>query len=305
MESMVEAIIALVALTAMEIVLGIDNIVFITILSSRLPKEQQSTGRKFGLLLALVTRLLLLFSVTLLMGLTSPVFRLEDDLGLPISRYVEKTASATHDAGHPADTEHPTAPDADTAKGNEHASLHGPEHGSYDSVNEVTWKDLILLLGGLFLIWKSVTEIHEQIEGEDDAELSQRGKKASFTGVLFQIMLMDVIFSLDSVITAVGMVDPNHQWVIYTAVILAVGVMIAFSEPVNRFVEENPTLKMLALSFLILIGVLLVAEGSGTGMNKRYIYFAMAFALVVEFLNMKIRVKRHAAAGNGRSELAS
>jgi predicted tellurium resistance membrane protein TerC len=171
----------------------------------------------------------------------------------------------------------------------------------HDDFNEVTWKDVIMLGGGLFLVGKSVFEIHEKLEGGHHEEHVEA--KAGFFGVIAQIAVIDIVFSLDSVITAVGMA--RALWVMITAVILAVGVMLAFAGTVSRFVDKHPTLKMLALSFLILIGVMLIAEGIGTHIDKGYIYFAMAFALVVEFLNLKVRkrarakVKAAAEAGTG------
>jgi predicted tellurium resistance membrane protein TerC len=227
----VEYLIALVALSAMEIVLGIDNVVFIAILTGRLPPEQQPMARRAGLGLALVMRILLLFSLSYIMKLTTPILHLSQFLSV---------------------------------------------------------KDLILFTGGLFLIWKSVHEIHNKVQGEHDA---LKAPAQSFRGVLVQIAIMDIIFSLDSVITAVGMVkgDAKGLTVMVIAVILAVVIMLIFSEAVSRFVMRNPTLKMLALSFLILIGVMLVAEGIGTHFNKGYIYFAMAFSLIVELLNMRVR----------------
>jgi predicted tellurium resistance membrane protein TerC len=240
----VEYVIALVALSAMEIVLGIDNVIFIAILTGRLPEDQQPQARRLGLGLALVFRILLLLSLSYIMRLTTPAVHL--------SSFVP------------------------SAWLNEHTDV-------------VTYKDLILIAGGLFLIWKSVHEIHNKFQGEHGALRS--GEQVSFRGVLFQIAMMDVIFSLDSVITAVGMVkaDRTGLMVMITAVILAVVVMLIFSETISRFVMRNPTLKMLALSFLILIGVMLVAEGIGTHINKGYIYFAMSFSLIVEFLNMRLR----------------
>lgn len=239
-----EYVIALVALSAMEIVLGIDNVVFIAILTGRLPVEQQPLARRVGLGLALVMRILLLFSLTYIMKLTTPI--------LHLSQVVPREWLSEH-------------------------------------VDAVSVKDLILLTGGLFLIWKSVHEIHNKVQGEHDG--LNAPAQISFRGVLLQIAIMDVIFSLDSVITAVGMVkgDAKGLTVMVVAVILAVVVMLIFSEAVSRFVMRNPTLKMLALSFLILIGVMLVAEGIGTHFNKGYIYFAMAFSLVVELLNMRVR----------------
>ncbi len=246
-----EYLIAFVALTLMEIVLGIDNIVFIVILSGRLPQEQQKLGRRIGLLAAMGMRVLLLLFLSAILHMDQPWFHLTD-LGIP------------------------------QAWLSEHAE-----------VNDVSVRDLILLAGGLFLIGKSVFEIHEKIEGHEIQRDLQ--KHPSLTSVVSQIMVLDIVFSLDSVITAVGMVD--HLWVMIAAVIVAVMVMLVFSETVSRFVEQNPTLKMLALSFLILIGVVLVAEGSGVSMNKGYIYFAMAFSLIVEFLNIRVgRLRRDKAA---------
>ena len=246
-----EHIIALIALAAMEIVLGIDNIVFISIVTSRLPKEQQKLGRRLGLMLALVTRLLLLFTLSYVVkNLTEDIFEWSQ-LGIPDDW------------------------------------LGGKEDEHWEHVKGLSWKDIILLGGGLFLIGKSVHEIHQKFEGEDHHASGK--KKVSFTSVLIQIALLDVIFSLDSVITAVGMA--KSITVMATAIIIAMVVMLLFAEVVNRFVEQNPTIKMLAMSFLILIGVILVAEGIGQEIDKRYIYFAMAFALIVESLNLRLRHK--------------
>lgn len=249
-----EYVIALIALSAMEIVLGIDNLVFIAILTSRLPQERQKSARRLGLALALVMRILLLLSLTYILRLTNPIFFL--------STIIPKQYLAEH-------------------------------------VDAVSIKDLILLVGGLFLLWKSVHEIHNKLENADGDK--QQGRAVSFGGVLFQIAMMDVIFSLDSVITAVGMVknDGKGLAVMIAAVILAVIVMLIFSETISRFVERHPTLKMLALSFLILIGVMLVAEGIGTHINKGYIYFAMAFSLALELLNLRVRTA--APEGQGRA----
>lgn len=237
-------LIPLVALTAMEIVLGIDNVVFIAILADRLPHQQQARARRLGLAAAMLTRIALLFSLTWLLGLTRPLFSL-DALGVPESWL-------------------PT------------------------EVREVSWRDLILLAGGLFLIGKSVHEIHAKVEGHDGPRPSD--VPVSFVGVLLQIAILDIVFSLDSVITAVGMA--RQLWVMVLAVILAVGVMMVFAGSVSVFVQRHATLKMLALSFLILIGVMLVAEGLGTHIDKGYIYFAMAFALAVEFLNLRMQAVR-------------
>jgi len=245
-------LIALVALTAMEIVLGIDNIVFIAIVTSSLPAQQQPAARRLGLLLALGMRVLLLLTLQWIMGLQQPILHLTD-LGLPAAWF------ASWDSHH------------------------------WEHFNGVSWRDVILIVGGLFLIAKSVHEIHKKLEGQHDQQHAIG--TATFSGVLVQIALLDIIFSLDSVITAVGMA--NQIWVMIVAVVLAIGVMIVFAESVSRFVERHPTVKMLALSFLILIGVMLLAEGIGTEINKGYIYFAMFFALVVEFLNIKARQVSH------------
>lgn len=243
-----EYLVALLALTAMEIVLGIDNIVFIAILTGQLPEKQRPGARRLGLALALVSRILLLLAISWIMKLTGAIFYLES-LGIPGSWLPEE-------------------------------------------VNEVSWKDLILLAGGLFLIWKSVHEIHKKLEGGVEEHKVTAG--SSYFGVILQIGILDIIFSLDSVITAVGMVKDDGMGlaVMITAISLAIIVMLVFAGKVSDFVERHPTLKMLALSFLILIGVLLVAEGIGTGMNKNYIYFAMAFSLIIEMLNMRLRAVR-------------
>ena len=270
MESLSVIIVALIALTLMEIVLGIDNIVFITIVSGKLPADQQPAARKIGLLMALGTRLLLLFTLKYIVdNLTGAVFELTS-LGIPES-FIEKMAGL---GGDP--------------------EKHGPviERGTefftqkFQNANEISWKDILLGAGGAFLVGKSVYEIHDQFNHSDD---EVKPSKSGFIGVLVQIAILDIVFSLDSIITAVGMVD--QLWVMSTAIIIAVVIMLIFAEPVSRFVSSHPTLKMLALSFLILIGVMLVAESIGAHMDKGYIYFAMAFALVVEFLNLRLRGK--------------
>ena len=240
-----EYLIALIALTAMEIVLGIDNIVFIAILTGRLPAAQQPSARRLGLFMAMLMRILLLLTLSWILGLTKPLMLLSD-VGIPREWLTE-------------------------------------------AMNEVSAKDVILLLGGLFLIWKSVHEIHVKVAGVDHERHVK--EHVSFGGAIVQIALMDIIFSLDSVITAVGMVRADRKGIVVmvSAVILAVVVMMVFAGSVSRFVEKNPTLKMLALSFLLLIGVMLVAEGIGTHFDKGYIYFAMAFALGVEVLNLRTR----------------
>ena len=230
--------ISLFTLTALEIVLGIDNIIFISILAGKLPAHQQDKARKLGLSLALITRILLLCSLAWLMKLTTVLFT------LPVP----------------------------------HA--------------EITGKSLILLAGGLFLIGKSVVEVHEKLESPDGHETG--GKKVtSFSATIVQILLLDIVFSLDSVITAVGMAQ--HLGVMIAAVVLALVVMLMFAKAISDFVNHHPTLKMLALSFLMLIGVTLVGEALGQPIPKGYIYFSMAFAFGVEMLNLRIRAKSKAA----------
>ena len=228
-----EAWIALGTLTVLEIVLGIDNIVFISVLADRLPRDQQQKARQLGLALAMLTRILLLFSLTVIMRLTTPWFVIL-----------------------------------------EHA---------------VSGRDLILIIGGLFLLTKSTREIHDKIEGEDEDRAGSR-KAATFKGVLIQIAILDMVFSLDSVITAVGMAD--DLIVMVTAVILAVGVMMISARSVGEFVSDHPTVKMLALSFLLLIGTSLIAEGLGFHIPKGYIYFAMGFSVLVEFLNLRANPRK-------------
>ena len=272
MESISVVIVALFALTLMEIVLGIDNIVFITIVSGKLPKEQQPLARRLGLLLALGSRLLLLFTLKYIVdNLQSPIFYMSD-LGIP-SAIIERLAGLVQ----------PAAEHAAEAHGH---ILRGTTlfEERFEEANGISWKDIILGAGGFFLIGKSVYEIHDQFNHSDEnVQASTKG----FASVLVQIAILDIIFSLDSIITAVGMVDT--LWVMCTAIILAVIVMLTFAEPVSRFVSTHPTLKMLALSFLILIGVMLVAESVGAHLDKGYIYFAMVFALIVEFLNLRLR----------------
>jgi predicted tellurium resistance membrane protein TerC len=249
--SIVQSLVALVALVAMEIVLGIDNIVFIAIVTSRLPAEKQEIARKLGLLLALGMRIVLLLTIKLIMQLDETIFTLTS-LGIPL----------------------------------EWLSAH---------MNEVSVKDLILLAGGLFLIRQSVHEMHETMDHDESEEAAaKKSRVTTFGAALVQIAMMDIIFSLDSVITAIGMVDADQVWVMILAIVIAVGVMMIFANPVSRFVENTPTVKILALSFLILIGVMLVAEGIGSHFDKNYVYFAMAFALAVEILNIRVRSKEKA-----------
>jgi predicted tellurium resistance membrane protein TerC len=260
-----EIAIALLALTAMEIVLGIDNIVFITIVTNKLPAAQQPLARKLGLGFALVMRLALLATIGYVVrNLTQPLFDLTS-LGVPrelIARF-----------GVP-----------------EVKGVHGPHvEEFFKAANGVSWKDIILFVGGGFLIAKSVFEIHEQMNEQVDVD--EHPASGRFWGAIIQIGILDIIFSLDSVITAVGMV--KRIWVMMTAVIISMLVMLIFAEPISRFIGKNPTLKMLALSFMILIGVVLVAESIGSHMDKGYIYFAMCFALIVEMLNMRLRKKQN------------
>jgi predicted tellurium resistance membrane protein TerC len=228
-----QALIALLTLTVLEIILGIDNIIFISILSGKLPPEQQNRGRITGLALAMITRVALLFSISLVMKLTAPVF-----------------------------------------------SAFG---------NEISGRDIILIAGGLFLIAKSTHEIHEKLEGDEPEEANKIKQYPSFKGVILQILLLDIVFSLDSVITAIGMADRVIIMVI--AVVIAVIFMMVFAASISNFVMKHPTVKILALSFLLLIGVSLIAEGFEQHIPKGYIYFAMAFSVLVEMLNMKLRKK--------------
>jgi predicted tellurium resistance membrane protein TerC len=221
--------IALATLTFLEIVLGVDNIIFISILSQKLPPEQQPRARQLGLLAALGMRILLLLSLAWIIRLTAPWFTV---LG-----------------------------------------------------QEISGRDLILILGGLFLLGKSTYEIHDKLEGEEGH--ASKKVAASFASVILQIMLLDVVFSLDSVITAVGMVD--ELWVMVTAVMIAIGIMMASAEAISAFVHRHPTVKMLALSFLLLIGLALLMEGLDQHIPKGYIYFAMGFSVFVEMINLRLK----------------
>ena len=265
-----QAISALLTLTAMEVVLGIDNVVFIAILCARLPEHQQRLGRRLGLAAALVTRIMLLCLLFWMLDpensfFTSVLFSLTDQLGFPAA-WLTSRPEMVNDA----------------------AWLATEAGAAYEAVRNFTVQDLILFFGGMFLIGKSVHEVHDVLDGEEADK--QTGISVSFTGVLIQVALLDIVFSLDSVITAVGMAE--QLWVMVTAIIIAVGVMLLFADRISGFIENNPTLKMLALSFLILIGVMLTAEAMGMHIHKGYIYFAMAFALLVEMLNMRARRRR-------------
>ncbi len=229
--------IAFGTLTLLELVLGIDNVIFISILAGKLPPEQQQRARYIGLALALIMRIILLLSLSWVIGLTAPLF-----------------------------------------------SIFG---------RDISGKDLVLLIGGLFLIAKSTHEIHGSLEGEEGHE--SKKNYASFAGVVIQIVLLDIVFSLDSVITAVGMIGDSYGgagiWIMISAVVVSIIAMMLFAGPIGEFVQRHPTIKMLALSFLLLIGVMLVAEGFHTKIPKGYIYFAMAFSVLVEVLNMRLRKK--------------
>ncbi|TDR45015.1 putative tellurium resistance membrane protein TerC [Tahibacter aquaticus] len=221
--------IALATLTALELVLGIDNIIFISILAGKLPPEQRDKARKLGIMLAAITRLGLLFAISWIVGLTAPIFSV---------------------FGH-----------------------------------EISWRDLILIGGGLFLIGKATHEIHQKLEGatEDNAMAAA----ATFGSVIVQIMILDIVFSLDSIITAVGMVD--ERWVMFAAILISIVFMLLFAKAIGDFVERHPTVKVLALSFLIMIGLVLMADGFGQKIPKGYIYAAMAFSVFVEMINLWIR----------------
>ncbi len=246
-----DAWLSLVTLTILEIVLGVDNIIFISILSGKLPVEQQAKARNIGLALALITRILLLSFIFVLTKMTTPLF---------------------------------TVP-----------FLH--EHGSTAPL-AITGQRLVLLLGGIFLMWKSVHEIHGNLEGDEHGKSSK--VKGALASVIAQIVVVDIVFSLDSVITAVGMAQ--QIGVMITAVVLAMIVMFFSAKPIADFVNTHPTIKMLALSFLLLVGVVLIAEGCGQHIEKGYIYFAMAFSFAVEVLNIRARSKRAAKPVALRSE---
>lgn len=236
-----DAWIAFITLTALELVLGIDNIIFISILVDRLPERRRELGRRLGLFMAMFMRIALLSVLAWLIGLTAPLFSVLS--------------------------------------------------------HEISGRDLILIGGGLFLLWKSTKEIHHLLEGE--GERVTREIRTGFAAVIIQIMLVDLVFSLDSIITAVGMV--NQLAVMIAAVIASVALMMVFATPIGRFVSAHPTIKMLALSFLVVVGVVLVADGFGHHVPKGYIYFAMAFSVFVEMLNLRLR-KRLVAAGSGRHQ---
>ena len=230
--------VALATLTALEIVLGIDNIIFLSILVGRLPPARRNVARRLGLALAMGTRIALLLSLTWIMRLTEPLFTLWQ---------------------------------------------------------EISGRDLILIAGGLFLLWKSVHEIHNALEGEDSGgERTVAPAAAGFASILVQIAVIDIVFSLDSVITAVGLADQVAVMVL--AIVISVGVMMFAARPIGEFVEAHPTIKMLALAFLVLVGVTLMSEGFDVHVPKGYIYFAMAFSVAVEMLNIRMRARRRGRA---------
>jgi predicted tellurium resistance membrane protein TerC len=249
-----ETWIAFLTLVALELVLGVDNVIFISILASKLPQNQQQSARRTGIMMAVLTRILLLLSISWIIGLTEPLFTV---VGF-----------------------------------------------------EISGRDLVLIAGGLFLLWKSVHEIHQKLEGEEGHASTKVA--AAFWGVIFQIMLLDIVFSLDSVITAVGMVD--HIEIMVAAVVISAAVMVFTATPLANFVERHPTVKMLALSFLLLIGFTLIVEGLHQHIPKGYIYFAMGFSVLVEMLNLRIRATtkpvslhepyRKAVAGGVAAEVA-
>jgi predicted tellurium resistance membrane protein TerC len=230
--------VSLLTLTFMEVVLGIDNIVFISIIVARLPQEQQGKGRTIGLLLALVFRVILLLFISFIVQAKEPLFTID----LPLT----------------------------------------------DAEQPVSWRDIILFFGGLFLLAKSTTEIHNKLEGEEETQSAGKAKE-TMGKILIQIILIDIVFSFDSILTAVGLVD--HVSIMIIAVVISMGIMLAFAKVVSDFVNDRPTVKMLALSFLLLIGVMLVAEAFHVEIPKGYIYFAMFFSLMVELLNSKLRKK--------------
>ncbi|MBN8280338.1 MAG: TerC family protein [Gammaproteobacteria bacterium] len=227
-----EAWIAFLTLTALELVLGIDNVIFISILVDRLPREQREVARRIGLFLAMFMRIGLLFTLSLIVGATAPLFSVLD--------------------------------------------------------LEISGRDLILIAGGLFLLWKSTKELHHLVEGVE--EEGKKSAAATFGAIIFQIIIIDIVFSLDSIITAVGMVD--ELAIMVAAVVVSVGLMMLFAATIGNFVSDHPTIKTLALAFLLVVGVALIADGFDTHVPKGYIYFAMAFSVAVEMLNIRLRRKR-------------
>lgn len=232
---------ALLTLTVLEIILGVDNIIFISIVSNKLPEAQQPRARVIGLLLAMVFRIILLLTISWIIQLTNPIF----------------TLSFIKDEGEPLG---------------------------------ISWKDLILIAGGIFLVFKSTLEIHHKLEKTKPQAAGVKVVPTGFGAVIVQIVLVDAVFSFDSILTAIGLVD--QVWVMITAVVISMTIMILFSGVISRFINRHPTLQILALAFLIMIGVMLVAEGFHQHFNKAYIYTAIAFSLIVELINMRLR-KNH------------
>ncbi|MDQ3279539.1 MAG: TerC family protein [Bacteroidota bacterium] len=243
---------ALLTLTVLEIILGVDNIIFISIVSNKLPEQQQPRARLVGLLLAMVFRIGLLLTITLIIKLTNPLFT------IPFIQDKE--------AGGPLG---------------------------------ISWKDLILIAGGIFLVFKSTLEIHHKLEKVKPVDQQMKVVPASFGSVILQIVLVDAVFSFDSILTAIGLVE--QVWVMITAVVISMTIMILFSGIISRFINKHPTLQILALAFLIMIGVMLVAEGFHQHFNKSYIYSAIAFSLIVELINMRLRKNREQVEVNNQS----
>lgn len=241
---------ALVTLTVLEIILGVDNIIFISIVSNKLPAEQQPRARLIGLLLAMVFRIALLLTITWIIKLTNPIF----------------TIPFIEEEGQPLG---------------------------------ISWKDLILIAGGIFLVFKSTLEIHHKLEKVKPVDQQVKIAPAAFSAVIMQIVLVDAVFSFDSILTAIGLVD--QVWVMITAVVISMTIMILFAGAISRFINKHPTLQILALAFLIMIGVMLVAEGFHQHFNKAYIYTAIAFSLVVELINMRLRKNREQVEINNQS----
>ncbi len=231
-----EAWVAFLTLTALELVLGIDNVIFISILVDRLPRQRREVARRIGLFLAMFMRIALLLVLSWIVGATAPLFTVQS--------------------------------------------------------MDISWRDIILIVGGLFLIWKSTKEIHHLMEGGEEG--SGNAVAATFGAIIFQIILIDIVFSLDSIITAVGMVDEVE--IMIAAVVVSVALMMLFASAIGNFVSEHPTIKMLALAFLLVVGVALIADGLDTHVPKGYIYFAMAFSVIVEMLNIRLRKKKPGAA---------
>lgn len=240
------ALLSLFMLTIMEIVLGIDNIIFVSIVAGKLPKASQARARNIGMFMALLIRIALLFGIKWIINLTFDVFNLEF-----INSFFGKVV--IHDTG-------------------------------------ISVKDLILIAGGFFLVGKSVSEMHHKIQGEE--EIAERESAAgSFTKIIIEITLLNIVFSFDSILTAIGLVDPNQISIMIASVTISMIAMMIFSRPVSDYIDKRPTVKMLALSFLVLIGFLLILEGLGQEVNKGYVYFAIVYAFVVEMLNLRLRKK--------------